>query len=41
MITVITGLQLLVGERKLRRENRLLGAAPVRSSNTISQEKTA
>ncbi|OKP75781.1 iron ABC transporter permease, partial [Ensifer adhaerens] len=41
MITVITGLQLLVGERKLRRENRVLGAAPVRSSNTISQEKTA
>ncbi|WDZ79548.1 iron ABC transporter permease (plasmid) [Ensifer adhaerens] len=42
MVTVITGLQLLVGERKLRRENRVLGAAPARSSaTTISQEKTA
>ncbi len=42
MITVITGLQLLVGERRLRRENRVLGAAPARpAATTISQEKTA
>jgi len=42
MITVITGLQLLVGERRLRRENRVFGAAPARSSTTtLSQEKTA
>ena len=42
MITVITGLQLLVGERKLRRENRVFGTAPARSSaTTLSQEKTA
>lgn len=42
MITVITGLQLLVGERKLRRENRVLGAAPVRTATkTLSQENPA
>lgn len=35
MITVITGFQLLVGERRLRRENRVAGLAPSR------QEKTA
>ncbi|HEV7320335.1 MAG TPA: iron ABC transporter permease [Ensifer sp.] len=42
MITVITGLQLLVGERRLRRENRVLSAAPARpAATTLSQEKTA
>ncbi|KQW69529.1 iron ABC transporter permease [Ensifer sp. Root127] len=42
MITVITGLQLLVGERKLRRENRVFGAAPVRAATkTLSQENPA
>ncbi|MGF6176226.1 ABC transporter permease [Ensifer sp. 4252] len=42
MITVITGLQLLVGERKLRRENRLFGAAPARTATkTLSQENPA
>lgn len=42
MITVITGLQLLVGERKLRRENRVFGAAPARAaSKTLSQENPA
>ncbi|NRP22361.1 Sulfate transport system permease protein CysW [Ensifer adhaerens] len=42
MITVITGLQLLVGERKLRRENRVLGAAPVRTATKpLSQENPA
>ncbi|TAA60166.1 iron ABC transporter permease [Shinella sp. JR1-6] len=35
MITVITGFQLLVGERRLRRENRVAGLAPSR------QEKIA
>ncbi|CAN7591807.1 MULTISPECIES: iron ABC transporter permease [Ensifer] len=42
MITVITGLQLLVGERKLRRENRVFGAAPARAATkTLSQENPA
>lgn len=42
MITVITGLQLLVGERKLRRENRVFGAAPARAvTKTLSQENPA
>ncbi|MBM3094814.1 ABC transporter permease subunit [Ensifer sp. T173] len=42
MITVITCLQLLVGERKLRRENRVFGAAPVRAATkTLSQENPA
>lgn len=42
MITVITGLQLLVGERKLRRENRVFGAAPARAAvKTLSQENPA
>ncbi|ASY66098.1 Ferric iron ABC transporter, permease protein (plasmid) [Sinorhizobium sojae CCBAU 05684] len=38
MITVITGFQLLVGERRLRRENRVAGAP---QSATLDQEKTA
>ncbi len=40
MITVIAGFQLLVGERRLRRENRVSGMA---KSNKIriAQEKTA
>ena len=38
MITVIAGFQLLVGERRLRRENRVAGLAPSASSR---QEKTA
>ena len=38
MITVITGFQLLVGERRLRRENRVAGLATSASSR---QEKTA
>ncbi|NVD42119.1 iron ABC transporter permease [Ensifer sp. HO-A22] len=42
MITVITGLQLLVGERKLRRENRVFGAAQARAAaKTLSQENPA
>ncbi|OCP38458.1 ABC transporter permease [Ensifer sp. LC163] len=42
MITVITGLQLLVGERKLRRENRVFAAAPARAAaKTLSQENPA
>ncbi|OCP15805.1 MULTISPECIES: iron ABC transporter permease [unclassified Ensifer] len=42
MITVITGLQLLVGERKLRRENRVFGAAPARAvAKNLSQENPA
>ncbi len=38
MIVVITGFQLLVGERKLRRENRVAAVPPVK---TVRQEKTA
>jgi iron(III) transport system permease protein len=38
MITVITGFQLLVGERRLRRENRVAGVTP---PATLRQEKTA
>jgi iron(III) transport system permease protein len=38
MITVITGFQLLVGERRLRRENRIAGVTP---SATLRQEKPA
>lgn len=38
MITVITGFQLLVGERRLRRENRVAGITP---SASPRQEKTA
>lgn len=41
MITVITGLQLLVGQRKLRRENRVFSAAPARAAKTLSQENPA
>ncbi|MBW6422369.1 iron ABC transporter permease [Rhizobium sp. XQZ8] len=40
MITVILGFQLLVGERRLRRENRI-SATRVRISTSIQQEKTA
>ena len=38
MVAVITGFQLLVGERRLRRENRVAGITP---SATLRQEKTA
>ncbi|RIK75614.1 MAG: hypothetical protein DCC67_15025 [Planctomycetota bacterium] len=38
VIVVITGFQLLVGERKLRRENRVATVTPVK---TIGQEKAA
>lgn len=38
MVVVITSFQLLVGERRLRRENRVAAAAPVKS---VRQEKTA
>jgi iron(III) transport system permease protein len=38
MIVVITSFQLLVGERKLRRENRVAAVTPVK---TIGQEKAA
>lgn len=40
MITVISGFQLLVGERRLRRENRV-GNITQRTSAPIGQEKTA
>jgi iron(III) transport system permease protein len=40
MISVITGFQLLVGERRLRRENRVAGLAP-RATTVLSKEKTA
>ncbi|MNT84820.1 hypothetical protein D3C72_2248980 [compost metagenome] len=40
MITVITGFQLIVGERRLRRENRVAGL-PAPSSVPLAQEKTA
>lgn len=40
MITVITGFQFLVGERRLRRENRV-GNATRKTSAPIGQEKTA
>jgi iron(III) transport system permease protein len=40
MITVIAGFQLLVGERRLRRENRVSGMAQS-SKIRIAQEKTA
>ncbi|MFN6984681.1 MAG: ABC transporter permease, partial [Rhizobium oryzihabitans] len=40
MITVITGFQLLVGERRLRRENRVAGL-PSASSVPLAQEKIA
>ncbi len=40
MITVIGGFQLLVGERKLRRENRIAGLGNTRSV-PLGQEKTA
>ncbi|MGE8583324.1 ABC transporter permease [Agrobacterium tumefaciens] len=40
MITVITGFQLIVGERRLRRENRVAGL-PSASSVPLAQEKTA
>ncbi|MDQ0419666.1 iron(III) transport system permease protein [Peteryoungia aggregata LMG 23059] len=40
MITVITGFQLLVGERKLRRENRVAGLGN-NSPVPLGQEKTA
>ncbi len=40
MITVITGFQLLVGERRLRRENRV-GNIIQGTSTSIGQEKTA
>lgn len=38
MVTVIAGFQFLVGERRLRRENRVAGITP---SATLRQEKTA
>ncbi len=42
MVTVIAGFQLLVGERRLRRENRVASAAPpTMTSAKIGQEKTA
>ncbi|AYD04651.1 iron ABC transporter permease [Neorhizobium sp. NCHU2750] len=42
MLTVIAGFQLLVGERRLRRENRVASAAPAASARTpIAQEKVA
>ena len=37
MLTVITGFQILVGERRLRRENRVAAARPVKP---VRQEKT-
>ncbi|KQS61320.1 iron ABC transporter permease [Rhizobium sp. Leaf371] len=40
MIVVIAGFQLLVGERRLRRENRVAGLGPA-SSSLLVQEKTA
>jgi iron(III) transport system permease protein len=40
MITVITGFQLLVGERRLRRENRVAGLSQT-SPISVGQEKTA
>ncbi|TYC52549.1 iron ABC transporter permease [Rhodobacterales bacterium] len=40
MITVIAGFQLIVGERRLRRENRVSGLDPQRKIR-FSQEKTA
>ena len=40
MITVITGFQLLVGERRLRRENRVAGLSQT-SPISVRQEKTA
>jgi iron(III) transport system permease protein len=40
MITVIGGFQLLVGERKLRRENRVAGFGDTRPV-PLGQEKTA
>ena len=40
MITVIAGFQLLVGERKLRRENRVAGLGN-NSPVPLGQEKTA
>ncbi len=40
MITVITGFQLLVGERRLRRENRI-SASRVRLPTAQAKEKTA
>ncbi|MEZ2126273.1 MULTISPECIES: ABC transporter permease [unclassified Sinorhizobium] len=41
MITIIAGFQLLVGERRLRRVNRVALAAPDAKSAPIGQEKTA
>ena len=42
MIAVISGFQFLIGERRLRRENRVAIAAPVAMASTpIGQEKTA
>ncbi|SHM64757.1 ABC transporter permease [Roseibium suaedae] len=46
MITIIAGFQMLVGERRLRRENRVAGTAPKTQSNSGTQgpsvqEKTA
>jgi iron(III) transport system permease protein len=38
MIVIITGFQMLVGERKLRRENRVAAVTPVK---TVNQEKVA
>lgn len=41
MITIIAGFQLLVGERRLRRVNRVAHASPVPNTAPIGQEKTA
>jgi iron(III) transport system permease protein len=42
MVTVIAGFQFLVGERRLRRENRVAMAAPAAiASAPLGQEKTA
>ncbi|TWF47760.1 ABC transporter permease [Neorhizobium alkalisoli] len=42
MLTVIAGFQLLVGERRLRRENRVATIAPAATATTpIAQEKAA
>jgi iron(III) transport system permease protein len=42
MVIVIGGFQLLVGERRLRRENRVALAAPTANPTLpLNQEKTA
>ncbi len=41
MIAIIAGFQLLVGERRLRRENRVSGIAAAAPTTAIGQEKTA